>query len=95
MAAKLSCETAREMLELQPYGELTFDQEEAVDQHVEVCAACAAEKRAVESMHAVLQGQAVEPSYELLAQCRQDLRRGVAAIPNTEVKLERANGTWR
>lgn len=80
MSANMNCETAREMLALQPYGELTFDQEEAVDLHVEICAACAAEKRQIESMHGALQGQAIEPSFELLAQCRRDLRRGVAAI---------------
>ena len=80
MAAKMNCENAREMLELQPYGELTFDQEEAVDRHVAVCPGCAAEKRAIESMHAALQGQPVEPSFALLAQCRQELRRSVAAM---------------
>ncbi|MBM3765103.1 MAG: hypothetical protein FJW32_06900 [Acidobacteria bacterium] len=80
MAMNLNCETARELLELQPYGELTFDQEEAVDLHVQICPACAAEKRQIESMHAVLDRQSIEPSYELLAQCRQNLRRSVAVI---------------
>ncbi|MBM3785512.1 MAG: hypothetical protein FJW30_14195 [Acidobacteria bacterium] len=77
--APLTCEAVRELLVLYPYGELTFDQEEAVDTHTARCAACAAEKNYLENLHNSLDEAAVHPSMELLATCRRDLRAAMAA----------------
>lgn len=79
LTPNLSCDEARELLVLEPYGELTFDQEEAVETHVAACSDCRAERTALAAMRQALDDEAAEPSLELLSACRQDLRKQLAA----------------
>jgi len=76
----MQCDEIRALLVLYPYGELSFDEEEAVDAHLKTCAACEQEKASLTSLHAAADEAAVEPSLELLSACRQDLRKQVAVI---------------
>ncbi len=80
MNTNLKCEDCRDLLVLEAYGELSFDQEEAVEAHVSACAECREERAALARLHAAADEAAVEPSLELLSACRQDLRREVAGI---------------
>ncbi len=87
----MSCEETRELLALYPYGELSFDQEEAVDAHCLSCAPCEQERAALTRLHLALDDAAEAPSLELLSACRQDLRHQVAAI----ARASSAQPFWR
>lgn len=76
----MNCETILRQLPLLPYGELSFDEEEQVHQHLEICAACRAELTRVERLHAACDTTVLEPDATLLADNRRALRRGVAAL---------------
>jgi hypothetical protein len=81
-----NCEDCRELLVLEAYGELSFDQEDAVEAHLSTCAACREERAALARLHAAADDVAVEPSLELLSAAREDLRRelrGIAAATRT------------
>lgn len=80
----MRCDEFRELLVLETYGELDFDQEGALEAHLALCAACQAEKKSLIQMHSALDTHAVEPSIELLSQCRRDLRRQVAVISEAQ-----------
>lgn len=85
----MNCQEVRDLIPLYLYGELSFDEEERVEQHLASCAACAAERARCEKLTLLLgQGEA-GVSAELLARCRGDLaaalekergRRGWAAL---------------
>ena len=69
----MNCETAKLQLVLSAYGELSFDQEEILEQHLDTCAGCAAERIKLEKLGALLdQGEAGIPA-GLLARCRREL----------------------
>ena len=74
------CDEIRDLLVLYAYGELTFDQEENVDAHLTACAVCRRQRAALATLHNTADDAAIEPSFDLLSACRQDLRRQVAVI---------------
>jgi len=74
----MKCEDAKRYVPLFLYGELSFDEEEAFELHLDGCAACAEELAREKALHRVLSGVEVAPSSELLANCRQELRRRLA-----------------
>jgi hypothetical protein len=55
------------------YGELSFDEEERVDSHLDGCADCRTALEREKSLHAAFDGVAVEPSAALLRECRTEL----------------------
>jgi len=69
----VNCETAKDLLVLLNYGELSFEDEEAIETHLEYCLSCRAERRRLEQLDALLERQSVEASPDLLARCRRDL----------------------
>jgi anti-sigma factor RsiW len=69
----VNCETVKDLLVLLNYGELSFEDEEAVEKHLETCPACAAERRRLEQLGTLLDEQAADVSPDLLARCRSDL----------------------
>jgi anti-sigma factor RsiW len=71
---EMTCGSVREQLALLLYGELTFDQEECVDSHLDGCAECRAALERERAMHAVLDSAAMDPQPSLLRECREDLR---------------------
>src|SRR5688500_11980148 len=80
MRPNMSCNEIRDLLVLYAYGELTFDQEENVDAHLTACPACQKQRAAISTLHKTADDAVIEPSFELLSACRQDLRRQVAVI---------------
>jgi hypothetical protein len=76
----MSCETIVNQLPLMLYGELTFDEEELLQQHLDKCANCRTELQAIRKLHQDLDyAEATLPS-ELLSDCRRTLRVEVAAL---------------
>ena len=101
------CQAIRQELPLLLYGELSFDEEERVEIHLEQCAACRDALAAERELLAVVDQVAVEPSPALLRQCRDNLEarlasersvaEHVAHIESGEDvnKQDRAPGFWK
>jgi hypothetical protein len=77
----MDCAQARMHFALLLYGELSFDEEEGVDAHLDGCAGCRAELERQKSLHAALDGLAVEPPASLLRTCRADLAAALRHTP--------------
>ena len=69
----MNCETIKDLLVLLNCGELGFEDEEAVETHVESCLACKAERQRLQHLDAFLELQSATVSPELLGRCRRDL----------------------
>lgn len=69
----MNCKDVRELIPLYLYGELDFDQEEMVEQHLAGCAECGAERARCETLTALLAQGEAGVSAELLARCRREL----------------------
>jgi hypothetical protein len=69
----MSCDSIRPLLPMLLYGELSFDEEEAVDAHLDGCADCRKALERERELLATISQVAVEPSPALLYQCRNDL----------------------
>ena len=67
-----SCHEARERLALLLYGELSFDEEERVEAHLEQCAECRGALDRQQALHAALDAAAVTPSPALLQRSRRE-----------------------
>lgn len=80
----MTCEAVVKQLPLLLYGELTFDEEEAVYQHVDTCAACQAEMAKTASLHRRLDEAEPDVDAMLLASCRRKLRVAVADPPQKQ-----------
>jgi len=82
-----TCEKIRTQLGLLLYGELSFDEEEAVDAHLEGCAECRAALERERELHAAFDGQEIEPPASVLWESRQNFQRLIAAehIPEHRV----------
>jgi hypothetical protein len=70
----MSCDSIRNQFFLLLHGELPFDEEELVEQHLAACADCRAELERQRKLGEVLSAQALEVPEDLLARCRRDLR---------------------
>jgi hypothetical protein len=70
---EMNCAAARDRFALLLYGELTFDEEERVESHLDVCADCRAALEREKALHAALDAVEVRPSPALLSRCREDL----------------------
>ncbi len=83
----MTCQPVREQLPLLIYGELSFDEEEAVETHLETCADCRAAFEQERELMAAFDQVAVEPSPALLRACREGLAERLAMEPSpvTEV----------
>lgn len=76
----MNCDTVTKQLPLMLYGELTFDEEEIVQQHLDGCAVCRAEADKLGAFQKQLDSAEVDVPPELLANCRRTLRVSTAAI---------------
>jgi hypothetical protein len=83
-----SCADTRMLFALLLYGELSFDEEERVDAHLDGCADCRAALEREKSLHAAFDGVAVEPAASLLRECRTEL--GAALHLEQASRLEQA-----
>jgi anti-sigma factor RsiW len=70
----MTCEEARKHLPLFLYGELSFDEEELVEVHIDECAACRQALAREKAMFAALDSVELVPTPEALAESRAELR---------------------
>jgi len=68
-----TCDAARDQLALLLYGELSFDEEERIDQHLDSCVECRAALDRQRALHAAIDDLDVSPSPALLSSCRDSL----------------------
>lgn len=89
----MNCDQAKENLVLAAYGELSFEEEEALESHLAGCEACRLERARLEKLEQALDDAATEVPAGLLARCRRDL----SSALETERRLERKpwHGFWR
>ncbi len=89
----MKCEQAKDYLVLAVYGELSFEEEEALESHVTGCPECRAERVRLEKFDSLLEEGRDDMPAGLVARCRRDF----AAALDTERKLERKpwHDVWR
>ena len=71
--AKHACTEVREQLAMMLYGELSFDEEEIVETHLDTCAECRVALRRQRELHVAFDRLQVEPPPSLLRECRAAL----------------------
>jgi len=71
--SELNCKNVQGQFALLLYGELSFDEEERVESHLDGCAECRGALERQRALHDTLDGVAVTPSPALLSRCREDL----------------------
>jgi hypothetical protein len=77
----MNCEEARQLLLLAGYGELEFEEEEALELHLASCAGCQAVRAGNTSLDTLLAQSELDPPPGLLARCRRDLAVRIAEEP--------------
>lgn len=77
----MNCAATRKSLPLLLYGELSCDDEELVQAHLDECEECRKELEREKRMQALFDQVEVEPSTTLLRECRQELRARLAEEP--------------
>ena len=70
----MTCEETRKNLPLFLYGELSFDEEELLEGHMDECAACRGALAREKAMFAALDGAEMVPRPELLEEARSEFR---------------------
>jgi hypothetical protein len=70
----MACGAAREQFALLLYGELSFDQEERVEAHLDACGDCRSALEQEKALHAAFDSVEAGPTASLLGECREDLR---------------------
>jgi anti-sigma factor RsiW len=85
----MKCEEAVRDLPLLAYGELSFDDEERLEQHLAGCAGCRLEYERISTLQRAVDREEMHVPPALLAQCRRNLRSSVAAIAE-----QRSSPSW-
>jgi hypothetical protein len=70
----MTCQQVQTNLSLYLYGELEFAQEEALEDHLKACALCERALAREKEWHASMNAERQDVSFELLSECRRDLR---------------------
>jgi len=73
----MNCQNVQESFSLYLYGELDFQAEEMLEQHLAQCPACAAILEREREWHAAARDITAETPMALLARCRRDLSRSL------------------
>jgi hypothetical protein len=76
----MKCEDAGKLIPLFTYGELSFDEEEHLELHLDDCSACRAEVKRFKAIQSALDDQESDVSSPLLVQCRRNLRASIAGM---------------
>ncbi len=80
----MNCDGATKNFSLFLYGELSIEEEQAFQEHLEGCAACRKTFEEEKALHELLDSREQTPSAVLLARCRRDLNlRLQAAAPGS------------
>jgi anti-sigma factor RsiW len=90
------CTGVREQLALLLYGELSFDEEEIVETHLDTCAECRGALDRQRELHAAFDRFEVEPAPSLLRECRAALGAQLASSPAVapQARDMRGNSWW-
>jgi hypothetical protein len=75
----MNCESANKSFSLFLYGELSIEEEQEFQDHIEACAGCGKAFEAEKKIHRALEGRELTPPAALLARCRRDLHARVEA----------------
>lgn len=86
----MSCETIQNQLPMMLYGELSFDEEEVVQQHLDACASCRDELVTVRKLQDAVCRAEPELPPQFLNDCRRSLRLSVAALAEHGVAPKRS-----
>jgi anti-sigma factor RsiW len=86
----MTCMEVRAQFALLLYGELSFDEEDRLETHMDACADCRAALEREKALHAALDGVAIEPPPSLLRECRANL----TARLNSEHGPPQPHITW-
>ena len=73
----MNCEMVGRSIPLYFYGELSLEEEERMEDHLESCAACRQEMERHKLLSQALDRRELEPPAALLAECRHDLMRAI------------------
>ena len=84
----MTCEEARKNLPLFLYGELSFDEEELVEVHMDECATCRAALAREKAMFAALDVAEIVPAPGALDESRMELRR---RLTHSELPIRRSS----
>jgi hypothetical protein len=76
----MKCDEVRTTLPLFLYGELSFEEEERLEVHIDECDGCRAELARAKALFQSLDAAEITPSPELLDQCRAELRQQLAHV---------------
>ena len=68
-----TCTAVRGQLALLLYGELSFDEEERVESHLDACPDCRQALERQKMLHDAIDAVVVTPSPALLSSCREDV----------------------
>lgn len=91
----MTCQQVREQLPLFIYGELSFEEEERIEQHLEGCLECREAAERERAWHLALDRSFVTPPPQLLAQCRAALSERLdGAAPRSQPWLGRILPRW-
>jgi anti-sigma factor RsiW len=80
----MTCQEAKYHFPLFLYGELSFDEEELVETHLDGCDACRRELARERAFQAAFHDVSLRPSDDLLEHSREQLQRSLAAHPQRE-----------
>ncbi len=76
----MKCEEARERMPLFLYGELSFEEEERLETHIDECAGCREALGREKALFQAFDAAEAVPSQELLDNCRAELRGRIAQV---------------
>ena len=74
----MKCEEVKDRLSLFLYGELSFEEEEHLEEHVDSCSGCREALKRERAMHAAFDATEAAPASDLLLQCRRDFQQRLA-----------------
>lgn len=88
----MNCDAVTKLIPLYFYGEVTPDEEDQIDQHLDECAACAARMEQQRALAASLDRRQMDFPPALLDECREDLMAAIAGgAPHRSAP---AKGPW-
>jgi putative zinc finger protein/HEAT repeat protein len=73
MISETNCAAVKDFFALYLYGELSFDEEERVESHLDACVDCRKALERQREVQVALDNIAIEPAPSLLRSCREDL----------------------
>lgn len=76
----MTCQQVQTNLSLFLYGDLDFATEEGLEEHLADCSACQLALQREKSWHASLNGEHADVPFELLSECRRDLKAATYSI---------------